>query len=268
MSGTTYFATGPELAARIEAHSVIAWPPSTVQYTDEGWVLRATPELPRRGRSNHALVPTRPLQPVEYEAALAKVADFAAAHGVACGLQIGPTEYHQHLIEELSTRGWGLQQDVIVMTAATQTVAADADPEFLLEVDDSATPAWMAAWERCEGRDDADAHAQSVFVSMAGRARFARTGDRAVGISVEHDGIVGMFCLAVSPDHRRQGLGKALVRAMLAQHDAPLTYLQVFSDNAAGRALYESLGFQEAYRYRHALAPDAQLATQIDADTP
>jgi ribosomal protein S18 acetylase RimI-like enzyme len=232
-----------------------------VQHTDDGWVLRATPGLPRRGRSNHALAPTRPLEPSDYEAALARALDFAAAHGIACGLQIGPTEYHQHLIEELATRGWGVQQDVIVMTADTHRVAAAADPAFVLEVDDSATAAWMAAWAQCEPRDDADAHLEAVFASMSGRARFARAGERAVGISVEHDGIVGMFCIAVSPDHRRHGLGKALVRAMLAQHDAPLTYLQVFSDNAPGLALYESLGFQEAYRYRHALAPVAPPAS-------
>ena len=261
MSTGTSFDPGPELAARIEAHGVLAWPPTTVLHTDDGWVPRATPGLPRRGRSNHALVPTRSLEPSEYEAALAKVADFAATHGVACGVQIGPIDYHQHLIDELATRGWGLQQDVIVMTADTQAVVASADPEFVLEFDDSATPAWMAAWDLCEGRDDSDAHLEGVFGSMAGRARFARAGERAVGISVERDGIVGLFCLAVSPDHRRQGLGKALVRAMLAHHDAPLTYLQVFSDNVAAVALYESLGFREAYRYRHALAPVAQSAS-------
>jgi N-acetylglutamate synthase len=261
VSSSTSFTTGPELAARIEAHCVLAWPPTTVQHTDEGWVLRATPGLPKRGRSNHALSPTRPLEPGEYEAALARVADFASANGVACGVQIGPTEYHQHLIDDLATRGWGLQQDVIVMTADTQSVAASADPAFALEVEDSATPAWMDAWAKCEGRDDAQAHLESVFPLMAGSARFARSGERAVGVSVESDGIVGMFCLAVSPDQRRQGLGKALVRAMLAQHDAPLTYLQVFSSNTAGVALYESLGFREAYRYRHALAPVASLAS-------
>ncbi len=38
---------------------------------------------------------------------------------------------------------------------------------------------------------------------------------------------------------------------MLAQYDAPLTYLQVFSENAAGLALYDSLGFREEYRYCH-----------------
>jgi ribosomal protein S18 acetylase RimI-like enzyme len=33
------------------------------------------------------------------------------------------------------------------------------------------------------------------------------------------------------------------VQGMLAQHSAPLTYLQVFSGNTAGVALYRSLGF-------------------------
>ncbi len=96
---------------------------------------------------------------------------------------------------------------------------------------------------------------QTVFPRMAGMARFAHAGNRACGISVELNGIVGLFCIAVSPDVRRQGLGKKLVRGMLARTDGPLTYLQVFSENIAGLALYESLGFQEEYRYCHCVLP-------------
>jgi ribosomal protein S18 acetylase RimI-like enzyme len=90
---------------------------------------------------------------------------------------------------------------------------------------------------------------------MAGTARFAHAGNRACGISVELDGIVALFCIAVSPDERRQGLGKKLVQGMLAAHEGPLTYLQVFSENVAGLALYESLGFTEEYRYCHCVLP-------------
>jgi ribosomal protein S18 acetylase RimI-like enzyme len=122
-------------------------------------------------------------------------------------------------------------------------------------VTDAATPEWVAAWARCDQRSDVEDHVQSVFPQMAGTARFGRFGDRATGISVELDGIVGLFCVAVAPDARGQGLGKALVRAMLARHDGPLTYLQAFSDNAAGLALYGSLGFREEYRYCHCGAP-------------
>jgi ribosomal protein S18 acetylase RimI-like enzyme len=197
------------------------------------------------------LTPARQIAPDAYEGALARIAEFARQHGIACGVQVSPLDIHAPLMDELAARGWEIQQPVLVLTADTERVAADADPGLPLQVTDTATPEWVAAWGRCDQRSDVEDHVQSVFPRMAGTARFARFGDRATGITVELDGIVGLFCVAVAPDARGQGLGKALVRAMLAQHDAPLTYLQVFGDNAAGLALYKSLGFNGEYRYRH-----------------
>ncbi len=141
------------------------------------------------------------------------------------------------------------------MTADTQTVGADADPGFALTVTDTATPEWVAAWAHCDNRPDIEDHVERVFPRMAGIARFAHAGNRAVGISVELDGLVALYCLAVAPELRRQGVGKSLVRAMLAGHGPSTAYLQVFSQNTAGLALYNSLGFTEAYRYCHAVLP-------------
>jgi ribosomal protein S18 acetylase RimI-like enzyme len=226
-----------------------------LETTADGWVFRATPGLNGRGRSNHALTPPRPLERSEYDRGLKRAKAFADGHGIDCGVQVSPIDIHVPLLDELSGRGWNIQQAVVVMTGDTQDVGAGADPSFELTVSDSATPEWVTAWAHCDGRADVEDHVQTVFPRMAGAARFVHAEGRAVGISVELDGIVALFCIAVSPDHRRQGLGKKLVQAMLAQHTAPLTYLQVFSENAAGVALYESLGFAEEYRYCHCVEP-------------
>ena len=45
------------------------------------------------------------------------------------------------------------------------------------------------------------------------------------------------------------------MQGVLSEYRAPLTYLQVFSENTAGVALYSSLGFEEEYRYCHCTAP-------------
>ena len=262
MTGELAPAPGLERVAEIESHSLRAWPATVTETTADGWVLRATPGLTGRGRSNHALTPPRPLDLREYDRGLQLVDAFAAGQGIDCGVQVSPLEIHVPLLDELSGRGWNIQQAVVVMTGETQEVAAGSDPEFEIAVADSATPAWVEAWAHCDGRSDVQEHLDTVFPRMAGLARFAHVGKRAVGISVELDGIVGLFCIAVAPEERRQGLGKKLVQAMLAQHQAPLTYLQVFSENAGGVALYQSLGFGEEYRYCHCVLPGSGPADE------
>jgi len=265
VSGGLAPAIGQELIERIEAHSVLAWPAQVVEHTADGWVLRATPGLQGRGRSNHALAPPRSLDADEIRSSLQRVAVFAAGHAIECGIQVGPLEVHIPLLDEVAVRGWDIQQSVLVMSAATETVlAADTvaealdEGELVLEISDHVTPEWAAAWKVCEPeRDSVQAHLDTVFRLMAGSARFARAGDSAVGISVEHDGIVGLFCLAVNPSLRRQGLGRKLVRGLLADTSAPVSYLQVFSGNEAAVGLYSGLGFTESYRYCHCVAPVA-----------
>ncbi len=50
--------------------------------------------------------------------------------------------------------------------------------------------------------------------------------------------------VAVCPHHRRQGVGRALVNALLRACDNPVALLEVRASNRAAQQLYESLGFQ------------------------
>jgi N-acetylglutamate synthase len=59
--------------------------------------------------------------------------------------------------------------------------------------------------------------------------------------------------VGVDPARRREGLGTAIVSALLEKlgPGAELGYLQVEETNAAARGLYGRLGFTEQYRYCH-----------------
>jgi len=249
----------PDLVCRLEAHALEAWPATVTERIDGGWVLRATPGLDR-GRSNHALTPCRPLSVGEIPGALAEVEAFARRHRIHAGIQVSPLSLHDVLQSELDRRGWETRWPVLVLAAARSAeVWSDAGSTRSLERADHATPAWLAAWAHCEPGRDVEAHARTVFPLLAGRATFARLeGDGAVGIAVEHDDLVGLFCLAVDPSRRRSGLGTRLVRALLAGSGASVAYLQVEERNAPAVALYGRLGFGEAYRYCHRIAPSGR----------
>lgn len=168
-------ALGQELIERIESHCVRAWPAQVVERTADGWVLRATPGLLGRGRSNHALAPPRSLSADEIQFALRRAEAFAAGHRIECGIQVGPLEVHIPLLDEVAVRGWDIQHSVLVMTGATagivggEPAAGGVDADFALEITDQVTPDWVAAWNVCEpDRENAREHVDTVFKLMEG----------------------------------------------------------------------------------------------------
>lgn len=93
-----------------------------------------------------------------------------------------------------------------------------------------------------------DERGDLVTVRIAGRAR---------GIAAYADDWVGLRGIEVEPEHRRQGLGLAVVAALLgwgAERGATTAYLQVLGDNAGAIALYERLGFATHHAYRYLAA--------------
>jgi N-acetylglutamate synthase len=237
----------PELVRRLEAAAVRAWPATIQRSVADGWLLRATPGLDR-GRSNNALTPCRELAPTELAPAIERVRAFAGEQRIAPGIQVSPLALHGRLQRELDQRGWRTQPPTLVLTGPA---VGELEPSLEMELLDHASAPWLATWSTCEPGRDVEAHAATVFAQLRGRARFARLDSRAVGISVQSDGLVGMFCVAVDPGHRRAGLATSLVRGLLAQSSAARAYLQVEESNAAARAMYERLGFAETYRYCH-----------------
>jgi N-acetylglutamate synthase len=123
--------------------------------------------------------------------------------------------------------------------------STDADTVFSL--------ASVAAVARALPRDRPEA-----TLEEDGTLVTARIGATAVGVAAFADDWVGFRGIEVSPDHRRRGLGLAVMAALLgwgAERGATTAYLQVLADNAPALALYERLGFVEHHRYRYLAAP-------------
>ena len=110
-----------------------------------------------------------------------------------------------------------------------------------------------ALWLSCKGMG-----LNNLDDSREGIERYLKRNPETCFVAVENDKTVGVLLsgndgrrgyihhTAVSPDHRRKGIAKALVdTALKALHDLGInkTALVVFKRNADGNAFWESMGF-------------------------
>ncbi len=96
--------------------------------------------------------------------------------------------------------------------------------------------------------------------------------DQAVawGLGVVERGYIGLYDVVVQPDLRGLGLGKRVLNGLIAwgrEHGAQHAYLQVTEANTVARSLYSSLGFRDAYRYRHRILKQETPAQPVDDST-
>ena len=90
--------------------------------------------------------------------------------------------------------------------------------------------------------------------SAEGRVVTARIGEAAQGVAAYDRDWVGFRTIEVDPARRREGLGLAVMAALLgwgAEQGATTAYLQVLGDNAGALDLYRGLGFTTHHAYRY-----------------
>ena len=147
-------------------------------------------------------------------------------------------------------------------------VVADS-PEYLLFRDRGWVPestdedtrfqiAGVSQAKRALRRMSSSRPAPPALVQEDGDLAVASIGDAASGVAAYDDGWVGFRSLEVRPDQRRQGLGLAVMAALLewgAERGATTAYLQVLGQNAAAISLYERLGFTTHHAYRYLAEP-------------
>ena len=246
-----------ESAAEVSRRAVHDWPPEHVEPLGD-WLLRAAGGFSRR--ANSALACGEPGLPLDE--ALDRVERFYAGHDL-------PTLVAAFdgtgLDEELGRRGWApASEDILVQVggvaaairALTDRAGAPSEEVQIGTLDD--------AWWQAPGAAPLDAHGRHVLAGPA-EVAFARiTRDGAVvargrgALNAGSDVRLGISALWTHPDHRRQGLGDAVVSALLewaAEAGATSAYLQVEAVNAAALAAYERLGFVTHHGYRYLRAP-------------
>lgn len=246
----------PTEVLRLEAAAYRAWPAAEVVDLG-GWKLRHTEGVTRRGNS----VSPRAIQGgMLLEARIGKVEAFYQSRGLAPLFQLGGCPVPQDLDATLERRGYAIEAEVTVQTAAPGRVLGHVpDFGFTCVTTNSPTDAWRSVAVG-ESRFAAVPRVLDGFLErLKGRCRFVLASRRGApacaALLVLEPPYVGLFSMVTAPRHRRQGAGRAVVRAAAtwaeAQPRCSQMYLLVESDNAPAVALYRQSGFVAQYGYHY-----------------
>ncbi len=245
-----------ESAAEVSRRAVADWPPDELEHLGE-WLLRASGGWSRR--ANSALAIGDPGLPVED--AVDRVEQYYAGRGLpAIATAFTGTDLDQLLIG----RGWEPASDDILVQIAGVAACLRVLEDTGSRTDEVSLGDFDDAWWDASPDRPLDDHGRRILTAPQDVvfARVVREGEvvaRGRGsLTVRHDVRLGLAGLWTRPDHRRRGLGNAVLRALLewaAEQGATSTYLQVAAVNQTALAAYERLGFLTHHGYRYLRSP-------------
>lgn len=244
----------PRRAAAVDAEELTrvtsrGWPaPESVPLGD--WELRWADGF--TGRACSAAVHGDPGRPLD-EALAAVVAFYRERDAVPRLQVVAGSDAERRALAS----GWepqpGYRGGAVVQVA---DLPEPGEPDLRVTVGPTATADWLARYERVD-----DVAAARAVLEGPRTVGFARLGDPAVAVGrvVVTGEWAGVAAVEVHPDHRRQGLARAVVATCLAwAHDRGATraYLQTMPENHAALALYAPFGFTTHHTYRYLVLAD------------
>ncbi|MFC5727959.1 MULTISPECIES: GNAT family N-acetyltransferase [Nocardioides] len=215
-----------------ELHTAALW--ASVETAPLGeWVLRtdSAPVGRLRRRANSCLAMGDPEAPVAE--ALATVQDFYAARDRPVLVQV---EAGAEVEDAVREAGW-----------------VEADPSGEAELRLAALSGVRRALGRVAEPDD-------LLVHESGPRVLVTVGDVAQGQAALDGDWLGLHGLQVAESHRRRGLARAVTAVLLewgAERGALTAWLHVETDNPAGQAFWDGLGFAWHHTCRYYGPPSA-----------
>jgi N-acetylglutamate synthase len=232
-----------------------------------GWLLRASGGF--TNRANSVLAVGEPGMPMDV--AVLEVTDWYADRGlrpVAAApeprLDEDDTEQLLAAAGAFESAGWRPipGAGALVLTGPTgelRGAGGGLPAGLVLELRDNPDEAWL---EQYHYRGQAvPAHGVRLLTSAPEQVFAAiRDGDRVVGVARGSlaERWAGLTAMDVEPEHRRQGLGSALVAAIAGwgwQRGARSIWLQVGETNEVARKAYLANGFEPHHSYAYLTPP-------------
>ncbi|WP_181408027.1 GNAT family N-acetyltransferase [Pararhizobium mangrovi] len=199
---------------RLEEAFAAAWPAAVCLRCDN-WLLRFSGDAVRRVNSVNPLRGPRGMDGDFF----AFVEAFYAERGRKAVFRV--PEFASEVTPLLRARGYRAVRPSPTLTLWQDMPSSDDATDDRVELSTSADAAWIDAWQRVNGAPDEsrtiyDAMTRAILVPV----RFAaiRRDDRVIAqaYAAIHRGVLVFDSVAVDPDHRREGLGRRVVSALLA----------------------------------------------------
>lgn len=226
----------------------------------DGWLLGYRPGPTKRLRCVNAFyASTLPLAEK-----IAFCTGFYAAAGLPTLFRIWPFAQPARLDRWLERKGWTPLERTLVLQASLFATPAPAPTDAIVAIVDATAWQTQAApllATEPEALSRLIERAASHPLPQAGAVVEREGGVVACGLLKLEGDHAGLFAVTTAPAWRGQGLGRAVVAALLAEarrRGAALAYLQVTADNAPARALYRRFGFSPVHEYWYRARPDEQ----------
>lgn len=246
----------PALLSRIEDAGLNASAPPQQIWLD-GWLVRFSPGKAKRARCVNAVAVGR----LAVDARLHACEALFAEAGLPMIVRITPFTLPQELDGLLDSQGLYRFDDTRVLALAdlSAAVANNATLPPGTEVHATGLEAFAQRVGNLRGSplSQRQAHGQRLQNSPVPFHAFEMLVDSelvACGQFAIEGALVGLYDVFTAPNARGRGYAGALCRHLLKQahtRGAKHAYLQVDGDNHAARAVYQRLGFTEAYAYHY-----------------
>ncbi len=246
--------------------------PCRMSRLDGRWIARLSPGNPAK-RVNSLNI----LDPGDHACAAERLAAAQALfvrHGVPFNLRWTPLTPNP-VVAVIDALGWERHGETEVWTAPVGPALAAAPAAEGYVLREEPLGAWLEAFAAVGGTRPETvtptAIAQLGLALSAVAPRLLRLVARGedgcpagVAVAVVDGGLIGLFDVAVDPEHRRRGLGRLMVTHCLgtaASEGCTLAWLQVVEDNLAAKRLYRAAGFSRAYCYHYRRPPLGRLTS-------
>jgi ribosomal protein S18 acetylase RimI-like enzyme len=231
-----------------------AWPPLEREHLGE-WALRFGGGFTRR--SNSVLPIGEPVLPLEE--AIERCERRYAARGLPASFQLREGRGAGTLERALRGRGYVSEYPAQVLAGPLPS----ARPDARIALPDVPSDGWLETWLASRHDDPGAGETARAILEHVSRPRafacLALEGTVvATALGTVSPGWLGLSCLAVREDARRQGIARAMLGALAdwaAGQGARCLWLEVEDENGPALALYRELGLERVGGYSYLTAP-------------